>query len=173
VLHQTLVAALVKNDMKPSDVEFISMNIPAALTAVSSGKADAAMLSASAVIKAEAAGCKVLTRATGLVNVNLVTTVRKAFADQSPEAVAKVVAVQREALRWIKANWKEAVEIGAKEHGVSMEQAETLAKRSNYYDTFTEEDFKGLAADQEFLVQNGMMANKVDTRALVLPTATK
>lgn len=173
VLHQTLVAALVKNGMKASDVEFVSMGIPAALSAVTSGQADAAMIAASAVVKAEQEGCKVLTTATGLVNVNLVTTVRKAFADQSPEAVQKVVDVQRESLKWIKSHWKEAVEIGAREHGISYEQAEILAKRSNYYDTFTEADFKGLEEDQQFLVENGMMAKKVNVRDLVLPTATK
>ena len=173
VLHQTLVAALVKNGMKPSDVEFVSMGIPAALSAVSSGQADAALLAASAIVKAEESGCKVITKATGLVNVNLVTTVRKAFADESPEAVAKVVEVQRESLKWIKSHWKEAIAIGAKEHGITTEQAEILARRSNYYDTFTEADFKGLEADQNFLVENGLMAKKVNVRDLVLPIATR
>lgn len=171
VLHQTLVAALVKNGMKPSDVEFISMGIPAALSAVSSGRADAALLAASAIVKAEESGCRVITRATGLVNVNLVMTVRKGFADQSPEAVEKVVQVQRETLKWIRTHWKEAVGIGAKEHGISFAQAEALAKRSNYYDTLTEKDLKGLEEDQKFLVDNGMMARKVNVRSLVLPSA--
>ena len=173
VLHQTLVAALLKNGMKVSDVEFVPMKIPAALSAVTSGNVDAAMLSASAVIKAQAAGCRVITTAKGLVKVNLVTTVRKAFAEEHPEALAKIVSVQREALAWIKTHWDEAVAIGAKEHGISVEDAAKLASWSNYYNVLTESDIQGLEDDQKFLVENGMMQKKVDVRSLVLPSAMK
>ena len=173
VLHQTLVAALVREGMKQSDVEFVPMGIPAALAAVTSGNVSAALVAASAVIKAKAAGCRVLTTAKGLVNVNLVTTVSKDFYDKHPQAVEKVVAVQREALKWIRANWSEAVAIGAREHGISMAEAAQLARWSNYYDTLTERDIQGLADDQDFLVENGMMARKVNVREIVLPTALR
>ena len=173
VLHQTLVAALLREGMTPEDVEFVPMGIPAALAAVTSGNVSAAMVAASAVIKAEAAGCQVLTTARGLVNVNLVTTVRKSFYDDYPEAVERIVAVQREALRWIRSHWNEAVWIGAKEHGISFGEAGRLASWSNYYDTLTEEDINGLEADQEFLVKNGMMIKPVNVREIVLPTALR
>lgn len=173
VLHQLLVAALVKNGMKPTDVEFLAMDIPSALAAVTSGHVDAALLAASAVIKAEEAGCQVITNAKGLVNVNLVMTVSKDFAEKHPEALAKIVQAQRDTLKWINANKAAAIELGAKEHGISMKDAEKLASWSHYYDQLGAADVAGLKEDQQFLIENGMMAKSVDVEALVLPTAAK
>lgn len=171
VLHQLLVAALVKNGMKPSDVEFVPMDIPSALSALTSGHVDAAMLAASAVIKAKQAGCEVVTTAKGLVNVNLVMTTSERFAKEHPEALAKVVDVHRQANAWIRDNWDAAVALGAKEHGISLEDAKQLAQWSNYYDTLTQVDVDSLKDDQAFLIENGMMKAPVDVESLVLPLA--
>ena len=171
VLHQVLIAALNKEGMSINDVEFLSMDLPAAQSALLSGNVDAALQAASGVIKAEEAGCKVITTAKSLVNVNLVMTVRKAFADQYPDAVKEVVRVQRETLQWINENQKAAIELGAKEHGISYKDAETLAQWSNFYDVVTEEDIKGLDVDQKFLIENDLMQKAVDVNALVLPVA--
>lgn len=173
VLQQLLLAALAKNGMKATDAQFISMGIPESLAAVTSGRVDAALLAASAVVKAEESGCRVLTTAKGLVDVNLVMTARKGFADESPEALATIVKVNRESLKWIKSHWKEAIAIGAKEQGISVSQAETLARRSHYYDVLTQTDIKGLEADQKFLVESGLMAHPVNVKSLILPGAMK
>lgn len=167
VLHQLLIAALLKNGMKATDVEFISMDQPSTLSALTSGQIDAGLLAASGIIKAEKAGCEVITTAKDLVNVNLVMTAREKFIEDYPEAVEKVVKVQRQALEWINDNWDEAVAIGAKEHGISLEDAQKLAKWSNYYNALNENDIKGLAIDQEFLLDNQMMKQKVNVTELV------
>ncbi len=173
VLHQLLIAALVKEGMKADDVEFLSMDIPGAMAAVMSGRVDAALLAASGIIKAEEAGCKVVTTARGLVDVNLVMTTSRQFAEKHPEALATVVRVEREADEWIKANWQEAVAIGAKEHGISLADAEKLANWSHYYGVVTDADIKGLEADQKFLLENGLMTKPVDVKSLVLPVSMK
>ena len=171
VLHQMLVAALLKNGMKADDVEFLSMDPNAAMTAAIAGKVDAALVAASGIIKAEEAGCKVITTAKGLVDVNLMMTVSKSFAEKHPEALETVVRVEREAYEWMKANWQEALAIGAKEHGISLADAEKLANWSHYYNTVTEADIKGLEADQKFLLENDLMKAPVDVKALILPIA--
>ena len=171
VLHQLLVAALVKEGMSIDDVEFLSMDQPAALSAMLSGNVDASLQAASGIIKAEQAGGKVITTARGLVNVNLVMTVREAFAKQYPDAVKEVVKVQRDTLKWIAEHRKEAIALGAKEHGISVEDATQLADWSNYYDVVTAEDIKGLQQDQEFLIANKLMQKPVDVEKLVLPVA--
>lgn len=173
VLHQLLVAALAKNGMSIKDVDFISMDQPSALAALLSGSADAALLAASGVIKAEKSGAKVITTAKDIVNVNLVTTVSAQFADKYPEALDKVVKVQREALAWIEKHPDEAIAMGAKEHGIGISDAKKLASWSNYYNTLTDDDIKGLEADQNFLYDNKMMERKVDVKSLVLPSAMK
>ena len=171
VLHQLLVAALVKEGMTIDDVEFLSMDQPAALSAMLSGNVDASLQAASGIIKAEQAGCKVITTAKGLVNVNLVMTVREGFAKQYPDAVKEVVKVQRETLKWINEHRKEAIALGAKEHGISIEDATQLADWSNYYDVVTQKDIEGLKEDQDFLVANKLMQKPVDVEKLVLPVA--
>ncbi len=173
VLHQLLVAALVKEGMKPSDVEFINMDPAAAMTAVVSGKADAGLLAANLIIKAHEAGAKTITTCEGYVEPNLVMTVRRDFAKTYPEAYERVVKVNRDALAWIRAHKDEAIAIGAKEQGISKEDAEKLYDWSNFYDTLTDADIEGLAADQKFLLDNGMMEKAVDVRGLLLPSALK
>ena len=147
------------------------MDQPAALSAMLSGNVDASLQAASGIIKAEQAGCKVITTAKGLVNVNLVMTVREAFAKQYPDAVKEVVKVQRETLKWINEHRKEAIALGAKEHGISIEDATQLADWSNYYDVVTQKDIEGLKEDQDFLVANKLMQKPVDVEKLVLPVA--
>lgn len=173
VLHQLLVAALVKEGMKISDVDFVSMDPAKAMTAVVSGSADAGLVAAGLIIKANEAGAKTIATCEGYVAPNLVMAVRRAFAEQYPEAYAKVVATNRAALAWIKANKAKALEMGAKEQGISLANAEKLYDWSGFYDTLTEADVKGLEADQQFLIDNGMMEKKVDVRTLLLPSATK
>ena len=173
VLHQLLVAALVKNDMNASDVEFLSMDPTSAMSAVTSGRVDAALLAASLIIKSEKAGCRVITTARDLVNVNLVMTTSEKFAKAYPEALEKIVRVERETLAWIRSHWDEAVAIGAKEHGISLEDASRLAKWSNYYDTVSAADVKSLRDDQAFLLENGLMRAPVDVDKLVLPIAKR
>ena len=105
------------------------------------------------------------------MNVNLVMTVREAFAKQYPDAVKEVVKVQRETLKWINEHRKEAIALGAKEHGISIEDATQLADWSNYYDVLTQKDIEGLKEDQNFLVANKLMQKPVDVEKLVLPVA--
>lgn len=173
VLHQLLVASLLKEGMSINDVEFINMDPGAAMTAVLSGKVDAGLLAANLVIKAHEAGAKTIATCEGYVEPNLVMTVRKSFAQDYPEAFRKVVEVNRAALEWIRTHQDEALQIGAKAQGLSIDDAKKLYDWSNFYDTLTEADIKGLELDQKFLIDNGMMEKAVDVRSLVLPEAMK
>ncbi len=60
VLHQILVAALAREGMSIDDVQFIQMDIPKAFAALESGRADAALLAANTVVKAQEAGGRIL-----------------------------------------------------------------------------------------------------------------
>lgn len=149
------------------------MDQPSALSALLAGHIDGALLAASGVIKAEKSGSKVITTAKDLVNVNLVTTVREDFAKKYPEALDVVVKVQRDALAWIEKHPEAALALGAKEHGIDIGEAKKLASWSNYYNTLTEKDIKGLEEDQNFLINNKMMENREVVKSLVLPSALK
>lgn len=173
VLHQLLVAALKQEGLSVSDVEFVNMDPAAAMTAVVAGKADAALLAANLILKANEAGAKTIVTCDGYVDPNLVMTVRRNFAEQYPEAYDRVVAVNRAALAWIRANKDEALRIGAKAQGVTVEEAAQLYDGSGFYDTLTDADIASLEKDQAFLLENGMMQKGVDVKSLILPSAFK
>lgn len=173
VLHQMLVAALTKEGMTINDVNFVNMDPGAAMTAVVAGKIDAGLVAANGIIKANAAGAKTITTCEGLVEPNLVMTVRKSFASEYPEAYARVIEVHRNTWKWIQENKAEALAMGAKEQGITLDEATKLYEWSNFYDVLDEGDVKGLEKDMKFLIDNGMMKKSLDVRSLVLPSAMK
>ena len=144
-LHQLLVAVLEKEGMRESDVQFINMGIPKALSTILAGHADAALVASSALIKANKAGAKTI--------------------------IKRVDKVYAESLRWMKDHPSETAEMGAKEHGISIEDAKTLMERSHYFDKMTTKDLEDLKVNQKFLRDNGMMRNEVTVEELVLPVA--
>ncbi len=165
-LHQLLAAALEKEGMKESDVQFINTGIPKALSTILAGHADAALVASSALIKA-----KTIINAERLVEPTLVMTTTKQFAEEHPDIVKRVAKVYAESLQWMKDHPAETAEMGAKEHGISIEDAKTLMERSHYFDTMTTKDLEDLKVNQKFLRDNGMMRNEVTVEELVLPVA--
>ena len=167
VVHHLLVAALVKEGMSISDVELISMNLPASLTALLTGHADAALLVGPGIQKAVSAGHRVLTRAGGLVDTNLVMGVSERFAKQYPDVVRRVAKVNRDTLQWIRDNWNAAIAIGAKEHGITEKDARELAEWANFYSELSQSDIDAMNANQAFLIQEKMMKQSVDVPSLI------
>jgi ABC-type nitrate/sulfonate/bicarbonate transport system substrate-binding protein len=172
-LHQLLVAALEKEGMNESDVQFINMGIPKALSTILAGHADAALVASSALIKANKAGAKTIINAEGLVEPTLVMTTTKQFAEEHPDIVKRVGKVYAESLRWMEEHPSETAEMGAQEHGISVEDAKTLMERSHYFEKMTSKDLEDLKVNQKFLRDNGMMRNELSVEELVLPVAMK
>ena len=144
-----------------------------AYAAVVAGHVDAGLLAAGLIIKANEAGAKTVVTADGLVNPLLVMAVSEKFVKENQPLLERIVKVHREAGKWIDDNYEKAIAMGAKEEGVSTEDAKKLAQWSHYFDVITEKDMESLKLDQAFLIENGMMKNKVDTDKLVLPMARK
>lgn len=173
VLHQVLVAALKSKGMSINDVDFIQMDPGKAHAALLGKHVDAALQAAALIIKDNQAGAKTIVTADGLVNPLLVMAVSEKFAKENPALLQRVVNVHRATTKWISDNYNQAIAMGAKEAGVSIEDADKLAKWSHYFDTITEADLQSLKLDQTFLLENDMMKNKVNTDQLVLPMALK
>ena len=75
------------------------MNLPASLTTLLGGRADAALLAAGGILAAEQAGFHALVKAIGLIETNLVLAARGDFAKEYPAAVRRVDKVNRQALQ--------------------------------------------------------------------------
>lgn len=173
VLHQVLVAALQSKGLKASDVELIQMDIPKAHAALLGGHVDAALLAAGNIIQANAANAKTIATAQGYTDPLLVMAVSEKFAKENPQLLERIVKVHRSTTKWVEQNQDKAIAMGAKEQGISLEDARKLAQWSHYFDVLTPKDLQSLANDQNFLFENNMMTKKVDTKSLVLPMAMK
>ena len=171
VLHQLLVAGLAREGLTINDVNFVQMGIPQGFSALMSGKVDAALIAAGALVKAKEAGKPVIATATGLVTPILAMCAGRKFIEEKPELLKTVVSVQDEAYDWIMANHDEAIALGAKEQNISIQDAEQLYAWSHYMKRLNENDIKSLDADMTFLLENGMARNRVDSRSFILDSA--
>jgi len=171
VLHQMLVAALDKEGLKESDIKFVSMGLPKARTAMLGGQVDAALLAGSLVISSVEAGASVVTTADGLVTPKLVSASRDAFASENPDLVARYLSVFRQAMDYMRQNPEKAIEIGAKEHGISLADGKTLAEWADFTDHLERKDIDSMRQDLVFLKKNGMLKRDVDPAKVCLPSA--
>jgi NitT/TauT family transport system substrate-binding protein/sulfonate transport system substrate-binding protein len=171
VLHNLLAAALQKEGLNLSYVNFVSMDIPQSFAALQSGRVDAALLAANAVISAQKEGAKVLTTATGLVEPKLVIAANENFITRHPDRLKAVIAAHDKAWQWITENHEEAVALGAKVQGLSLEEAEQLFAWSHFTQRLNASDIPGMEADMLFMLENDIMRNKIDIQDLLLPQA--
>ena len=171
VLHQLLTAALVKEGMNAKDVSLVQMDIPKAFVAMLGGNVDAALLAANTVIKATQENARVITTAAGLVEPKLVIATSEAFAQKYPDRIKAVITAHDKAWQWITANHREAVAIGAKAQGISVEEAEQLFAWTHFTQRLNAADIPDMEADMRFMLENGMMRNKIDIASILLPQA--
>jgi len=171
VLHQLLAAALLSEGLCMDEVEFLEMGLPQASTAMMSGQIDAALLAGSLLIKARENGAHIITTAEGFVTPKLVIACRGDFVDTHPEAVDLYLQVYREALAWIESHLEEALEIGAEEQGISMDDAAKLYNWTEFTAVLTEEDIRTMEDDIAFMVENGMLENPVNPKECMCETA--
>jgi NitT/TauT family transport system substrate-binding protein/sulfonate transport system substrate-binding protein len=169
VLHQLLAAGLARAGLGLGDVDFLQMDIPAAGTALISGQVDAALLAASSVLAAEAAGARVLATAEGYVRPQLVVAARPAFLRDHPELVALYLSVLDSARAWMRAHEEEALAMGAKEEGIGVEEARALAMASHFTASIGPDEVEAMAEDVRFMLGAGMLSAAVDPATLLGP----
>lgn len=167
VLHHLLSAALKSSGVEMKDVNWVSMNLPASLTTLLGGRADAALLAAGGILAAEKAGFHALVKAKGLIETNLVLAARGDFAKEYPDIVRRVAKVNRQALQWALSNKSQAIALGAKELQLSKEDAAKLFEWSHFYSDLTQKDIGALQSSQRFLLEQKMMNRSVDINTLI------
>ena len=167
VLHHLLSAALKSSGVEMKDVNWVSMNLPASLTTLLGGRADAALLAAGGILAAEKAGFHALVKAKGLIETNLVLAARGDFAKEYPDIVRRVAKVNRQALQWALSNKSQAIVLGAKELQLSKEDAAKLFDWSHFYSDITQKDVDALQNSQRFLLEQKMMNRSVDINTLI------
>ena len=168
LLHQLLIAALARDRLKPTDVEFLSMGLMEGVAAMLSGSADAALAAGPAVSKAQEQGAKILSTGKGLLDASTVIAVGGPFLKEHPDLVARFMKVHKSALAFMKENEKEALRITAEETGLTPEGAARMYPLYDFDVTIRPSDIEDLRKTQDFLIENGMMERRVDIESLVV-----
>ncbi len=172
VLHQLLAAALAKNGLRLTDVEHVSMDLPSARAALLAGKVDAATLAGNNALAVEKSGGRAIASGDGLLDPTAVIAVRGELLEKHPQIVAAYLAAHRKALAFMKAEPEEALKLAAADQKIDLEDAR---KMMTYYDfalRTTDRDVANLGADQDFMIEAGMLRNRIDIRKdLIAPSA--
>ena len=174
VLNQLLVAALAKEGLTLKDVEYINMDLPTARAALLSGQVDVATLAGANAVAVEKAGGKAMASGEGLIKPTTVIATRADFLDKHPDLVRAYFQAHNKALAFMKENPEEALAIAAEEQKISIDDARAQMPLYDFTPTMTEDDIANLTADQDFMIEAGMLqkANAIDIKAeLVAPVA--
>lgn len=167
ILHQILVAALAKNQLKIDDVKFMSLDIPASVNALIGGSVDAALVAGSDVLRAQRAGARVLTNGEGLVDATIVIGVSGKFLKEHPDVVKKYMAFHQENIDFMKKDPAKAYEFTAKETGLKPEDVKLMAPWYDFTTAITDKDIKDLEETQDFLMANKMQQKKIDIKSII------
>jgi len=173
VLHELLVAALKKEGMSVSDVEFINMGIPTGISAMSALRVDAALAAGPAVINAQKNGGRIVFTCEGYVEPLLVSACSKKFASEHPELVALFNDALNQARKWMDANREEAIRIGADAAGIQLEDAKTLYSWSNFITHLDKKDMDAIGHDIDFMLSTGMISGQIDKMSFVSKAAIR
>ncbi|WP_173089161.1 NrtA/SsuA/CpmA family ABC transporter substrate-binding protein [Devosia sp. 1635] len=174
VLNQLLAAALAAEGLTLDDVEYINMDLPTARAALLAGQVDAVTLAGANATQVEAAGGHVIVDGEGLIAPTTVIGTSKAFAQAHPDYVAAYFKAHLEALAFLRDEPEAAIAMAAEDQGLSVEEA---TKQLGWYDfdpRMTDEDVVNLEADQEFMIEAGMLeaGSRIDIREdLIEPSA--
>lgn len=168
VLHQLLITALNTNGLGQEDIEYINMDIPSALSALTNGSIDAALLAGPTALQAMEGGAKIVTTGEGLVEGTIVVAVRQEFLDKYPELVERFSKVHRESITYIEKNIDEAYKITGEETGLTVEDVEMMYEWYDFDPTIKPSDIEELKVTQEFLLENDMMENAIDIEELII-----
>jgi len=167
VVHQVFVSALAEHGLKESDVEFFPMPIPQAAATLLTGRADAALLVGSEIMRARKAGARVLADGEGRVSGLSLVVARTKFLTENPGFADNFRALRRATLSGVKADKNAALTLAAKEIGASRED---LAAMMDWYDfdpTLTEGDMRSLSATLSYLLEQKMIIKPVTPDSLI------
>ncbi len=168
VLHQLLVAALGRDGLKASDVDFLSMGLMDGVTAMLTGRVDAALAAGPAVLKAQGQGARILTDGRGLVDATTVIAVSGSFLREHPDLVDRFLTVHRQALDFMRDNEAEALKLTAEETGLTPEGVARMYPLYDFDPTIRPSDVEELEKTQEFLIANDLMRQRINVQDLVV-----
>lgn len=166
VVHEVFVEALRENGMTEADVEFFPMPVAQAASTLLAGRADAALLVGSEIVRATRSGAVVLADGEGRVHGLSFVVVRTKFAEAHPEIVARFLEMRRDTLQSIEDDPERAIAVASLR---TRQEPEDVAAIMGWYDfdsTITPEDVRSMEKTKRYLRESGLIDGDIEIQNL-------
>lgn len=167
-LHELLVSYLATADMSIEDVNYINMSIPEAKAALDGGSIDAALLAGATAYQASQQGYTLVADGEDLIDAIIAVAVTEEFYNAHPEIIEKLAEAQDEISRFIKEQEAEALKITAEALELEPAAVEEMYAYYDFSTEITEADKTGFQKTADFMFENGMIEEKLDTSILFI-----
>lgn len=165
-LHELLVAYLETADMTLEDVDYVSMSIPEAKTALDGERIDVALVAGATAYQAGQQGYHMVADGEGLIDAIIAVAVTNDFYNKYPDVIQKLQQAQDEIARFMMENEKEALQMVAEELDLEVAAVEEMYQLYDFSTEITEEDKKGFQRTADFMFESGMIEKKLDVNKL-------
>lgn len=171
ILHQLLLGALQKENMKIEDVQFVNMGIPQGVSALMSGSVDVALVAGPAVPQTLEKGARIVATGEGILDASIVIAARGDFLDKHLDIAKRYMNVHEKSLDFMKNNPEETYKLASEETNISIDKVKEMYNWYDFNPQITDKDIQELEKTQDFLKENGMLKNTVDIKALIKDVA--
>jgi sulfonate transport system substrate-binding protein len=157
VVHEVFLSALGEAGMSEADVEFFPMPVASAASTLLAGRADAALLVGSEVLRAVKSGARVLADGEGRVSGLSLAVASGKFLSSHPDFAGRFRALRLETNAWIESNRDEAVRIAAVR---TRQDASDVLLMMDWYDFapgVASEDVRSMEATEKYLRENRLL----------------
>jgi len=165
-LHELLVSYLATADMTIEDVDYVSMSIPEAKTALDGERIDVALVAGATAYQAGQQGYHMVADGEGLIDAIIAVAVTNDFYNKYPDVIQKLQQAQDEIARFMMENEKEALQMVAEELDLEVAAVEEMYQLYDFSTEITEEDKKGFQRPDDFMFVSGMIEKKLDVNKL-------
>ena len=167
-LHQLLVAYLEKAGMTIDDVNYVNMAIPDAKAALDGKSIDVALLAGPTAYKANKQGYNLVTNGKGLTDAVIAVAVTEEFYNEHKEDIEIFMNAEKNIIKYINENHKEAMEIVAKELDLEKSAVEEMYNQYDFNMETTDADIKAFQNVADFMLKTGMIESEVNAEELFI-----
>ncbi len=167
-LHELLTAYLATAGMTVSDVDYMSMAIPAAKAALDGGSIDVAMVAGANAYKCQQQGYHKVTDGENLICAIIAVAVTEDFYNQNPDIIEKLADAQKEISAYIKNNPEKTYETVASSLGLTVDAVKEMAEYYDFSTVLTDKDIEGFQKTADFMYESKMISNPFDVKTLFI-----
>lgn len=165
--HELLVSYLASEGLKISDVNFVSMGMPNAQSALIGGSIDAAVVAGPIAYSLEKSGNHVVTTGKNYIEAMTAVALTQKFYSENPKIVALFNKAQKEVMTFMDKNPEESLNIAAKTLNMDINEIKDMYKAYNFSTEISPEDIQGLQRTADFMLNNKMIEKGVDVKDVI------